>query len=174
MIALLLACSTPPTLTLDGPAEVHVQALGPVAAPKAMLSSGEPPAGLVWTSDTLSVAGVEADQITAVGPGKATITGTWQAQTVQWALFVEPPITLVILDPPASVVVGQTVPLRVTGRLSDGAVPVTDVAWKSNDDNLASVDGSGTVTGKAPGTVYITASNGKSEAMIELDVVAAP
>jgi uncharacterized protein YjdB len=171
MISLLFACSSP-TLTLDGPAEVHVQKLGVVDGPKASLSSGEAPTGLVWTSDTLSVAGVEGDQITAVGPGKATITGAWQSQTVEWALFVEPPITLVILDPPATVPVGGTVNLKVTGRISDGAVPVAGVAWTSSDEALATVDTSGAVTGKAPGTVYISATNGQSQAMVELEVAA--
>lgn len=170
MIALVLSCSSP-TLTLDGPTEVHVEKLGPVDGPKPALSDGTAPTGLVWTSSAASVAGVDGDHIVAVGPGQATITGTWQAQTVGWTLHVEPPVTLVIVDPPERVQVGATVPLKVTGRLADGAIPVDALTWTTSDAGLATVDGSGVVSGKAPGTVYITASNGKADAMVELEVV---
>jgi hypothetical protein len=169
MIALLLACATP-TLTLNGPTEVRVTALGPVDGPHAALSTGEPAAGVSWATDAPAVAAIDGEQVTAVGPGQATVTGTWEGQSVAWSLIVAPPMSLAWMRPPASVAVGQRVQLEVTGQLGDATAPVSDVAWRTSDAAIATVDAAGAVQGVSAGVVYVTATHGTSEAMLELEV----
>ena len=56
-----------------------------------------------------------------------------------------------------SLAVDETVQLAVTVDVSGGAS--TDVTWSSDDDTVATVDGSGLVTGVAAGSATITATS---------------
>lgn len=74
------------------------------------------------------------------------------------------PVSVARIDVPkptpnfGGIVVGGQVTLRaVAYDLQDRVVPTPRVTWRSSDGAVASVDGSGVVTGRAPGGVTITA-----------------
>jgi hypothetical protein len=75
-----------------------------------------------------------------------------------------PKVTSVTVAPsPAQVRVGNTLQLTASVTADSGATPT--VAWTTSDASIASVDGSGKVTGVKPGQVAITATasaNGSS------------
>ena len=61
---------------------------------------------------------------------------------------------------------GTTLQLTATGHYSDATTPdISSVAtWTSTNSTIASVDNTGVVTGRKPGTVTITATlNGISD-----------
>lgn len=173
--AMVLGCAEPTdarTLVLDGPGSVRVEQLGPVTAPKARLSDGSAPEAVAWTAVPASVAVVRDGMIEAVGPGEATITGEWKGQTAAWNLVVAPAITLVFQSVPERLLVGESAKVDVRQRVADGFVVVsTPVTWSASDAALATVAADGTVTGVAPGVVYVTATAGGSDAVVEIEVV---
>jgi hypothetical protein len=71
------------------------------------------------------------------------------------------PAAVTVAIPEPVVAVGSTVPARADQRDGSGqparSLPVT---WSSGDEAIARVDGSGHVTGLAPGTTTVTASAG--------------
>jgi len=172
ILLLLSACgTTPPQLQLEGPQQVTVDTLGPVQGPVATLSDGTAPADLTVSAAPGSVAMVAEGVVQAVGPGEAEVTVSWKEQSATWTLVVEPAITLWIA-PPDQLQVGRAVPLPVEARIGDQNVDPGDLTWTSSAEGVATVDGAGIVTGVAPGMVYITAESGRSNAMVELKVVA--
>lgn len=168
----LVGCESEPErkLGLDGPARVRVESLGPVDGPHAVLDDGSTPDGVTWEAAPAEVARVDGDQVHAVGPGEATVTGRWLEQTVSWTLIVEPSVQIALIDPPARVRVGETVTLAVDGRLGEQSVKPPTLTWSSSDANVAAVDANGAVTGVAPGVAYITVDAGRSRAMAEIEV----
>lgn len=166
--------SEPPgvDLRLDGPDEVRVEALGPVeGAPRAVLSDGSEPVGLVWAVSPEGVARMGPSGVVAVAPGEATIRGTWQAQEVSWLLRVEPPVTLRFVDPPSAVLVGRTVVLRIQGHLGDEVVEdVGPLSWESSNEGVLIVS-AGEATGVEPGVAYVTAESASgSRATVQLTI----
>ena len=110
---------------------------------------------VIWTSEDSSVATVDANGVvTGVGAGTATITATTQSgnKTASCAVTV---VNVMLDKTSESVKVGETVTLTATvsSRLSSQAVN-----WTSSDDNVATVDANGVVTGVSVGTVTITAT----------------
>ena len=69
----LLACAAcngepkEPSLTLQGPAEVRVEKLGPVDGPRALRADGTEPTGIVWTVSDSAVATVRDGTVIALG-----------------------------------------------------------------------------------------------------------
>lgn len=81
-------------------------------------------------------------------------------------------VSLAITPQVASGHVGQNVQLTAQGTLSNGQVAdvSNQVTWTSSDPTLASVNGSGLVSAKLPGTVTITATRGSATANIQFTV----
>lgn len=163
----------PPQLVLEGDLHVEVDALGPVPAPRAELDDGSRPEGLTWSLSAPGVAEIREGRVIATAPGETRITGSWQDQEVAWTLVVDPLLLLTWTEPPAAVEVGATVPLVVAGSASGVAVDPGPVSWSSSDDAILVVE-EGTARGIAPGVVYVTARAQGSQAMLELEVLAAP
>jgi len=123
---------------------------------------------VTWSSNSTSVATVSSSGlVTAKVAGSATITATSEGQSGTSAITVTPaPVASVTVTPAsASVAVGGTVQLTATPKDANGN-PLTGrvITWQSSDNTIASVNGSGLVTGVAAGgPVTITAtSEGKS------------
>src|SRR6266481_5024453 len=123
---------------------------------------------VTWSSNNTSVATVSSSGlVTAKVAGSATITATSEGKSGTSALTVTPvPVASVTVAPAsASVAVGGTVQLTATPKDANGN-PLTGrvITWQSSDNTIASVNGSGLVTGVAAGgPVTITAtSEGKS------------
>ncbi|HEX9884929.1 MAG TPA: Ig-like domain-containing protein [Longimicrobiales bacterium] len=122
---------------------------------------------VTWSTSPTSVATVSGSGlVTGVSAGPATVTATSEGRSGTATVTVENiPVATVEVDAGAgAVLVGETLQLTVT--LEDaGGNPLTGrtVTWDSSDDDVATVSGTGLVTGVAPGDVTITAtSEGKN------------
>lgn len=165
-----VACVGGGDLALDGPGHVTVDELGPIeTVPRAVDAEGDP-VEVDWAVEPGDVARVEDGRVVAVAPGTAEVTGTSPSGRVSWTLVVDPPLTLAFDDPPATVAVGEKVALGVEARAGDEPVEVDTLDWSVQPAERAGVDESGVVTGLSPGMVWVTASEGDSEAMLELRV----
>src|SRR5213078_2020090 len=128
-------------------------------------ASGNPLAGRVvtWGSSNPGVATVNGSGlVTGMAAGPATITATSEAQTGTAALTVTTvPVASVVVSPAtASRQVGQTVQLTATPQDASGN-PLAGrvVTWSSSNTSVATVSGSGLVTGVAAGPATITATS---------------
>ena len=132
-------------------------------------ANGEPVStvGTTWATANPAVATVSGSGlVTAVAPGTVDITASNAGKTGKATVTVRlvPVATVNVTPSPASVVVGRTVTLTAQPRDSaGGALSGREVTWSTNDPSIATVNGSGVVTGVAAGTAVITAtSEGKS------------
>ncbi len=88
------------------------------------------------------------------------------AGTLAWGIRgragAAPTAVAVAVEVPEPVMaVGSSLALRAVLRDGSGAVAEgSPVAWTSADDAIATVDGSGRVTARAPGTTFVTATSG--------------
>src|SRR2546426_535255 len=128
-------------------------------------STGAPLAGRVvtWSTSNAGVATVNGSGlVTGVVAGPATITATSEGKSGASAITVASvPVASVTGSPAAaSVSTGQTVQLTATPRDANGA-PLSGrvVTWSSNNAAVATVNGSGLVTGVATGSATITATS---------------
>lgn len=169
----LSGCPDSRELVLDGPAQVTVDALGPVQGPRVLLNDGTEPEGLVLTATPAEVATVDGLQVTAAAPGTASIDASWNGKSIRWSLVVDPRITLLLVNPPGSLTVGARQPMHVEARMGDRTVDPGELTWSSSDPDVADVDAAGVVVAKAEGTTYLIVKRGSSEAMAQLTVQSA-
>lgn len=168
----LLGCSgldAQQELDLAGPREIRVDSLGPVVPPAVALADGGEVDGLAWEVEAVDVARVDGERVVAVGPGRTVVIGTWEGQTVEWTLVVDPALQLRFVEPPFEVGVGERRDLAVEARLGDQVLPSAEVVLASNEPEVLRVSG-GAIVGVAPGIAYVTATSGRSQAMLEVAV----
>ena len=119
---------------------------------------------VTWSSNNTSVANVNSSGlVTGNGAGSATITAASEGKSGTSAITVTPvPVASVTVTPAtASVPAGGTVQLTATPKDANGN-PLTGrtITWQSSNSAVASVNGSGLVTGVATGgPVTITATS---------------
>jgi len=119
---------------------------------------------VTWSSNNTSVANVNSSGlVTGNGAGSATITATSEGKSGTSAITVTAvPVASVTVTPAtASVPAGGTVQLTATPKDATGN-PLTGrtITWQSSNSAIASVNGSGLVTGVATGgPVTITATS---------------
>ena len=121
-------------------------------------SSGTTTDGETYTFDT-----VTARYLRIVGHGNSVNAWNSIAEVTIPGRTVDPPhvtphLATVTLFAPASVAVGSTTPLRVTGTMSDGSdadLSEAEVSFATADERIAHVDASGTLTALAEGTVAV-------------------
>ena len=135
---------------------------------------------LRWTSSNTNVATVDATgKVTAAGNGTAVITastvdGGFTAQCTVTVSEDKPEIIAVenvTLDKTsASLEVGETEQLTATVKPADAANK--SVRWKSNDENVVSVDANGKLTAISSGmaTVTVTTEEGNFTALCKVTV----
>jgi len=118
---------------------------------------------IVWTSSNGSVATVSGSGlVTGVTAGSATITATSEGQSGTGTVSVSnvPVATVTVSPASASVQVGQTAQLAATTRDGSGNVLTgRTIVWASGNGSMASVNGSGLVTGVTAGSATITATS---------------
>jgi uncharacterized protein YjdB len=134
--------------------------------------------GVQWFSDNTPVASVSSTGVvTARAEGTATISATSEGKTGTATITVtKAAVASVTVSPAsASVQVGKSTTLTATVKAADGST-LTDrpVTWKSSDDDVASVDGRGVVTGVRPGSATITATSGGKSGSSAITVTAVP
>ena len=121
-----------------------------------------------WTSSNTNVATVDnTGKVTAVGGGTATITVKSQnGKEASCEVKVTSKIESISLNKSnITLSKGTSETLKATINPSDATDDKT-LTWKSEDENIAKVDGNGKVTGVGTGTtnITVTTSNGKSAA----------
>ncbi len=128
-------------------------------------ASGNPLTGRVitWQSSNGAVASVNSSGlVTAVATGAATITATSEGQSGTALVTVSnvPVASVTVTPASASVQQGATVQLTATPRDANGtALPGRVVTWGSNNTAVATVSGSGLVSGAGAGSATITATS---------------
>ena len=186
-------------VTLTGCAAEEVAGVGPVAdlviepaAPVVALdqtvrltatardASGQPLAGraVLWTSGDPALADVSADGV--VNPravGRVQIAASAEGKSAVVEVQVTPGSVAQIGLSPSSVSLVQGSTVRLTASMRDAAgndVSSRPVSWSSSSASVATVDGSGVVTGVAPGTATITAQAEGRTATASVTVTAPP
>ncbi|TMJ02801.1 MAG: hypothetical protein E6H01_06260, partial [Bacillati bacterium ANGP1] len=133
---------------------------------------------VTWASSNTGVATVNSSGlVTGVAAGSATITATSEGGSGTSALTVtNVPVASVTVSPAApSVQVGQTVQLAATPKDAGGAALTGRVVtWASNNTGVATVNGTGLVTGVAAGSATITATSEGTNGTAALTVSVVP
>jgi DNA-binding beta-propeller fold protein YncE len=121
---------------------------------------------VAWLSSAAAVATVSATGlVTGVGAGTATITASSGGRSGTVSLTVVAPVASVTLTlGSASILAGSTTQATATPKDASGAtLSGRTVTWSSATTAVATVNGSGLVTGVSPGNSVITAtSEGKT------------
>ncbi len=162
---------TPPTASVAQAGTVQL-----TATPRD--ANGNPLTGRVitWTSGSTSIATVSATGVVAgVAAGSVTITATSEGKsgTASVTVTAVPVASVAVTPPTASVAPAGTVQLTATPRDANGN-PLTGrtVTWASGNTAVASVNGSGLVTGVAVGSATITATSEGQSGMAAVTVTA--
>jgi trimeric autotransporter adhesin len=118
-----------------------------------------------WASDNLAVATLSGgNTATAVGPGTANISATFNGVAGSSPLHVNSVTLSSISVTPASIVLAPTTSVYcvATGTFSDGTTQVITglVTWTSSASEVASVNSSGKVSANSGGNATITAQLG--------------
>ena len=113
---------------------------------------------LAFTSSDETIAAVDqSGTITAVGPGTAEITISCGEYTAVYTVTVLVPLEKISINAEKTAMnVEETMALTVE-FVPENTTDDRSVIWTSSDEAIAQVNGSGTVTAVAPGTVTITA-----------------
>ncbi|MCH5225827.1 MAG: Ig domain-containing protein, partial [Muribaculaceae bacterium] len=130
---------------------------------------------VIWTSDNSNVANVSEDgTVTALTPGTATITATCGSVSATCKVKVNPVMAsgLTLNLQEMTLNVGRTDKLTATVTPSN----TTDktVAWKSDNEGVATVGADGTVSALSVGIAVITATCGNVGATCKVSVVKDP
>ena len=136
-----------------------------------------PNKGHMWTSSAANIATVdETGMVTAITVGNAVITaqaldgGKMASCNVQVVAEVVHVTGITLMPANESIAVGEQ--LQLTARVLPENATDKSVIWTSSNDAIATVDGTGQVTGIAAGSVVITATSndGNKQATCQLTV----
>ncbi|MDR1094635.1 MAG: Ig-like domain-containing protein [Clostridiales bacterium] len=133
--------------------------------------------GVIWASDDEGVARVsETGEVTAVGPGTATITAKSAAddtKVASCAVTVSSEISVIgvtVSNTAITLKAGET--KQLSAAIDPGNATDKTVTWTSSDETVASVDENGLVTAKKAGiaTIRATAADGGASATCDIQV----
>ncbi|MCE2455878.1 MAG: Ig-like domain-containing protein, partial [Gemmatimonadetes bacterium] len=128
-----------------------------------------------WSSTDTTAATVDASGlVTAAGNGAATITATSGSASGSATVTVAQAVSAVAVVPAAdTLVAGDTLRLRAEATDANGhPVAGVEFTWESGDTSVATVDGSGLVTGTGAGEVEIAATTAGVAGVAQLAVAA--
>ena len=118
---------------------------------------------VTWSVDDPAIAMVSSDGVvTAVGVGTATVTARADTASATASVTVTSNEGLTLQVSPGSLefFLPETRQLAAIVRDAGGYVVVSAVTWTSSDPTVVEVDGSGNLTGVAPGSASIVAAAG--------------
>jgi uncharacterized protein YjdB len=134
-----------------------------------------------WASSNPAVVAVNGSGVArGVAPGSATVTATVEGKngTARVTISSPPPVPVASVEvspPSGEVQVGAKLQLTATANDASGnALAGRDLNWTSSDPAVASVNGSGLVTGVAPGQATITVTAEGKRATTQIAVVPVP
>jgi uncharacterized protein YjdB len=133
---------------------------------------------VVWSSSNESVVRVQANgQVSAVSPGRATVTALAESRSGSAEVTVtQVPVSALLLTPDSvEIRTRQTRILNVVLRDSAGNVlEGRPISWRSNDSTVAKVNSTGVVEGVRIGTVAVIASSDGVETAARIVVSSPP
>jgi len=157
-VAVASVSVTPPSATVLAGQSVQL-----TATPKDANGNALSGRTVTWSSSNPSVAVADVNgKVTGVAPGSATITATSEGKSGTATITVtNVPVASVTVTPAsASVAAGQTVQLTATAKDANGnTLSGRVVTWSSSSASVATVTGSGLVTGVTAGSATITATS---------------
>ena len=118
---------------------------------------------IAWSSSDSSKATVSpTGVVTGVTKGSVTITATSEGHSGSATITVVPgaPAFVTVSPNPLSVISGATAQLTATVQDASGDTITASVSWNTLSPAIATVNGSGLVTGVAEGTTIVTATSG--------------
>ena len=121
------------------------------------------PSLVAWSSGTPAVAAVNSSGFaTTLSQGTATLTGAFESFSTAVSLTVAPPslVSISVIPNAASIAVGATQQLNVTGNFTDGSTQnfTSNTAWASSNPGVIGVSSAGLATAVATGNATITAT----------------
>jgi hypothetical protein len=125
---------------------------------------------VTWASDRPAVATVDVrGVVTALRPGKATVTATSEGRTGAVQVLVSEAVDgqLAVTPTSASLSVQESLDFDALLRTDGGSAPGTTI-WSVNPESRATVDADGRVTALSAGPVTVTAIRGEHRASTEL------
>ena len=174
-------CTVPVASVSVTPASATVaagQAVQLTATPKDANGNALSGRTVTWSSSNTSVAVADVNgRVTGIAPGSATITATSEGQSGTAAITVTNiPVASVTVSPAsASVPSGQTVQLTATVKDANGnTLSGRVVTWTSSNTSVATVSGSGLVTGGVAGSATITATSEGQSGTSAITVTSVP
>lgn len=128
---------------------------------------------VTWTSSSTAIATVSSGLVTGVSIGTVTITARVQNVAGTATVTVTPPVASVVIAAVGNepLEVGLTRQLTATAYDASGQPVTVQLTWASSDNNIATVDNTGLVTGVSSGTVNISASVGSVSDAVSIKVV---
>jgi trimeric autotransporter adhesin len=133
---------------------------------------------ITWASSNTSVATVNSSGlVTALDAGTVTITATSEGKSdgVSLTITVVPVASVNVTLNPTSIQVGATsTGSAVTRDASNNVLTGRTVTWGSSNTSVATVNGSGLVTGVSAGTATITATSEGINGTADITVTAIP
>ena len=127
-----------------------------------------------WTSLTPAIATVDATgTVTGVSAGDATIVASSRTKSDTVTVTISANVASIVISGGSSspLQVGGTRQLTATAYNSSGQPVTAKFKWASSSVAIATVDGTGLVTGVGPGTASITASSARATASVDVKVV---
>lgn len=125
-----------------------------------LLPEGCEPETLTWSSSHTSIATVDDNGlVTAVSPGTASITVmSSTGLTANCTVYVLPVLVETVTVTPFNVEAVEGTSVQLKAEVSPTNATDTTVTWKSNNENVATVDETGIVTIQSPGDAIVTAT----------------
>ncbi len=132
---------------------------------------------IFWSSADTTRARVSATGVvTGVLKGTTIITATSEGHSGSATVTIVPgaPASVTIAPAPLTLEAGDTARLTAVVRDASGDSITAAVTWSSGSTSLATVNGTGLVTGVAEGTVIVTATSGTASGTDTVYVTPAP
>lgn len=123
-----------------------------------------------WQTSDAQIANVENGLVTALAPGKITITAKNGSQNATCSVTVEPVIAEQIILDQTNVAVNVNSTVTISANILPLNTTDKNVVWTSLNPEIANVV-NGIITGMNPGTTVVTASCGNASASCIVNVL---
>lgn len=151
------------------------QSIQLTAVPKASDGSALTGRAIAWASGDAGIATVtQAGVVTALALGEVMVTAASEGKSGAATVTVSDVVVVTVEVVPGtrSMAIGEAAQLTAVLRSADGT-ELTDrpVSWATSDPTVATVSGTGLVTGMAVGEVTITATSGQTDGAATVGVI---